>query len=1222
MAGENINRRLNIYINDREVINSMRGVTSEMGRVRNQMRNLNAGAADYNERLQELRNTYSRLIQEQARLRADLAQTPGIFQRIRSALGPVAAGMLAAFSVTALVSGFVSKMKEAFSIIVEFDQKQADLAAIMQKSRLQIAGLTMDAIKYGASTSYSAGEVSILQTELARLGKTAPEIRAMTKDVLNAATALETDLGSAATLIGGQLNSYGEAANQAGKYSDIMANSANISATSFESMAVALPKVSKVAALNNISFERLNATLGTLADENIAAETSGTGFRNILLESAKVGKPYQEMLDMVKNSTNQGRKATELFGKENAIVAVVLANSTQKINDQTKALENSAGSSEKLAKEKMNSILGATKNFSSAWEGLILSIEKGDGVIGRTIKNVIDFGSSFLGLISPMKKVSDQLHDEQLGLNMLVSKITSTNTKNEERKQLLIQLNNEYPDFIKNIDIEKVSNDELNGALNKVNEQYINRIALQKQVEKVESKQNDVGFDLSRKLEIQERLFKRLNDIKGAKGLKVNIDYGNLEKSGNAIIEELTKKGSWQGVFSDTAAIKSDLEVLKSFDFVLKMQNKSLEEQTEILNRQKKALGMNTEAENEKIKALAEEAEAMKKIREEAKSLGMKNVDKSTDQQVKIWIANYKEMQMLKYEESEEDRKKREKAIEDAKKHSADLLKELDKSKKELLAAERSYQDSSLNNQKENYEKELKLLNIEYDRKIEDSKIKGAELKAEINKLNQDIKDPKNSKSDVAVIKDSIAQKIATQKQYTNMLVTLEETRNIKIGVLQEKYLNKSFQKQQDKAAREIQNLRTKQAFELAEITSFEQAKGILSKTLSSIALSKITTFEQAKKAIKKQYLQEQYDLELKNLNDLVTMYESALRSDFTSGFVVLSDEEKDKVTKFLDDAKAKIAEITGTKSDAETTTNEADKATGIDLLGFDAGKWESVFANLDTFESKIAAIQMVAGALTNAFSTYFKFLEAGEARTLQKFQKSADSKKKALQDQLDKGTISQEVYNSRVAKIDADLARKKAEIEYKQAKRQKAMAIVNAIVNTAVGIMQAYSQLGPIGGTVAAVLIGAMGALEVATIAKQPLPDKNGFKKGGYTGNGSTSGVAGDVHFGEYVVPNEVLSSNDPVVPYIVGYIEQKRSGKQPSGTENTSQSPPASQSTTNVSAIDNSIAKALDRNSEILEKIEENGIPAYLVNDIQAAKKIRNKIKELTKLETNAKV
>jgi cell shape-determining protein MreC len=41
MAGENINRRLNIYINDKEVVNSLSGITREMGKTRNELKNLN-----------------------------------------------------------------------------------------------------------------------------------------------------------------------------------------------------------------------------------------------------------------------------------------------------------------------------------------------------------------------------------------------------------------------------------------------------------------------------------------------------------------------------------------------------------------------------------------------------------------------------------------------------------------------------------------------------------------------------------------------------------------------------------------------------------------------------------------------------------------------------------------------------------------------------------------------------------------------------------------------------------------------------------------------------------------------------------------------------------------------------------------------------------------------------------------------------------------------------
>ena len=44
---ENINRKLNIYINDKEVVNSLSGITREMGKTRNELKNLNKNSADY-----------------------------------------------------------------------------------------------------------------------------------------------------------------------------------------------------------------------------------------------------------------------------------------------------------------------------------------------------------------------------------------------------------------------------------------------------------------------------------------------------------------------------------------------------------------------------------------------------------------------------------------------------------------------------------------------------------------------------------------------------------------------------------------------------------------------------------------------------------------------------------------------------------------------------------------------------------------------------------------------------------------------------------------------------------------------------------------------------------------------------------------------------------------------------------------------------------------------
>jgi len=1235
MAGENINRRLNIYINDREVTNSMRGVTAEMTKVRNSIKSLNRGAADYDQKLKELTDTYAKLQKEQARFRDDLNKTPGILNKIKTALGPVATGMLSAFSITALVSGFTNKVREAARIVVDFDQKQADLAAIMQKSRVQIAGLTLDAIKYGASTSYSAAEVSILQTELARLGKTAPEIKAMTQDVLNAATALETDLGSAATLIGGQLNSYGESADKAGKYSDIMANSVNVSATSFESLNTALPKVSKVAALNNVTFEKLNATLGVLADENVAAETAGTGFRNILLESAKAGKPYQEMLDEIKKSANQSKKAVELFGKENATVAVIMANSSAKINDQTKALENSAGSAEKLAKEKMNSILGSTKNFSSAWEGFILNIEKGDGAIGKGIKSIIDLGTSFLSLITPMKQVSDQLKEEQFEMNMLVYKINSSNTSNEERKRLIIQLKQEYPAFNKYLKDENATTDEVWKALRKVNEEYVKRITLQKQVEIVEKASAKVADKVMKQQEEIYRIYQNLNRVNLKYKLGVEIDEGDLEKSARemkAVMDKRFGRGSGSLVGQAESGVISDaLEKIRLINIDIKERQAILDEELKKQDFLQKTLNIQTETENEKLQLQKEGMLVREQLIKQATELGMIDAKFNTTAEIKRWIDLEKEKALYTGEMSDEEKKKmdeeqkkREKAISDAKKHSEDLQKELENSEKALLETKRAFQDIDSDLLKDGFEKERVLINREYDRKIEDLKNNIAKEQKEIDALNQQLKDPKNSKGDVELLRKQIQNKIALQKVFNNTMVSLDQTRDLKLAALQEKYIQKSLKKQEDDNDKALDQLQTRHNNELQAISSLEDAKKVLSAYLTEAELLKVKTLEAAKKKIKEQQQKEEFEMQEQHLIDLMAMVQSIFAQEQLEGFSLISPEEREALLKFLDDAALKLSKLGVKKSEKDTdTTAEGIKSlSGVDILGFSPEDWQSAFDSLDTFAEKIGAIEIITGAMRSAFGSFFDFLDAKDQHSLNKYRSNVDKKKKALQDQLDKGYITQDQYNSRIANLEAELEKKQAELEYKKAKRQKIQSALEITVNTGIGIMKAVAASPLTGGMPWAAIIAGLGAVQLASVLASPLPPKAGYKKGGFTGSGNSNDEAGVVHKREYVVPENVLFSRDPVVPNVVDYLERKRQGENP--VFNPGQTPEtAGESISPILQYENAMLTGLvERAVLVLEKLEADGLETYLVNDLKTARKMKQKIKELSDHESNAKL
>jgi tubulin-specific chaperone A len=492
-----------------------------------------------------------------------------------------------------------------------------------------------------------------------------------------------------------------------------------------------------------------------------------------------------------------------------------------------------------------------------------------------------------------------------------------------------------------------------------------------------------------------------------------------------------------------------------------------------------------------------------------------------------------------------------------------------------------------------------------------------------IDKLKIGISSPKSSNEDIVSFKKQLTDRLLIQANYNATLISTNQTRDLKIGTLNEKYLEKSFQKEQEAHNKSITLLKTKQNLELSGITTLEQAKAILKGRISDKELREITTLEQAKKVIKDKNLNDEYDLEIKNLNSVIAKYTDAINNSGKEGFTLLTEEEKDKFNKAVDDASLKVLGLKVLQN--ETPAKPDAPNTGVDILGTDTGQWANSFKDLDTFDGKMVAAKQSVAGLQNAFGMYFKFTEAGDARALQSFTNATNKKKTALSDQLAKGYITQELYNARNAKLDQELAKKKAEIEYKQAKRQKIMSAASVLTNTAMSIMNIWGHSPDPTGISQGVLtaiVSSLGAIQLATVLAQPLPDKNGFYDGGYTGSGNERSSPGPVHYDEYVVPKKVLFSNDPIVPNIVSYLEAKRTGKQPAN-QDTSSSSGSSSTTSSGSSQDNSATLLLlGRAVDVLDKLEKDGFHGWIVNDIPTAKKLRDKIKELTNLESKAKV
>lgn len=116
---------------------------------------------------------------------------------------------------------------------------------------------------------------------------------------------------------------------------------------------------------------------------------------------------------------------------------------------------------------------------------------------------------------------------------------------------------------------------------------------------------------------------------------------------------------------------------------------------------------------------------------------------------------------------------------------------------------------------------------------------------------------------------------------------------------------------------------------------------------------------------------------------------------------------------------------------------------------------------------------------------------------------RAGEEKQKALEDQYNRGAISQAEYESRkraeaeaTEKKEEELEKKRVAMQRKQAIYQKSMDIAQAIAATALAVTKALPDLVLVGIT------AALGAVQIATIAAQPIPKYakgTDYHKGGY---------------------------------------------------------------------------------------------------------------------------
>ena len=131
-----------------------------------------------------------------------------------------------------------------------------------------------------------------------------------------------------------------------------------------------------------------------------------------------------------------------------------------------------------------------------------------------------------------------------------------------------------------------------------------------------------------------------------------------------------------------------------------------------------------------------------------------------------------------------------------------------------------------------------------------------------------------------------------------------------------------------------------------------------------------------------------------------------------------------------------------------------------------------------------------------------------------------------------------------KVKKLQEKQQKEEAAIKTKYAKRAAAIQMAQAVAQTAISAINAYSSAAaiPVVGHVIAPIAAAMaiaaGMIQIATIKKQQQAQQAGYYEGGFTGGRRYRREAGVVHEGEFVANHQAV--NNPAVLPFLNFLDQ----------------------------------------------------------------------------------
>ena len=333
--------------------------------------------------------------------------------------------------------------KSAFDTFSQFENSMTKVMTVTGATAEEMNMLTSEAKRLGATTQFTAAQVSDLQLTLGRKGFDPTAIKNMEGSILDLALATGEDLSLAANTVASSLNAFNLESDESGRVANTLASAAANSSIQLSTFSTAFGHAGASANAVGVDIEELSAMMGVLMDNGIKASKAGTGLRKVFMQMNEEGIPFKQTLNDLASGSMTLNEAQELVGVTAANQLLILSQNKDKLSELTEEYKTNTGRLDEMATAMGQTSFAKVKKMESAIEGLklelgalisdmitpliegITNLAGQFGQLDDRTKKIIIVVGTLAALLGPMLLVVAGLSAAFMGLGVVIGALTS-----------------------------------------------------------------------------------------------------------------------------------------------------------------------------------------------------------------------------------------------------------------------------------------------------------------------------------------------------------------------------------------------------------------------------------------------------------------------------------------------------------------------------------------------------------------------------------------------------------------------------------------------------------------------------------------------------------------------------------------------------------------------------------------------------------------------------